>query len=145
MGGVNFVNGAAMLVETETYVPGNWKHIGLYTSVYLQPGTYQFDMSVVYANTSDIWGEVYIGSSEPIAGSEYSGDQQVIKVFNTWDCAGKVTYSGLATASGCDASANPGQFDITNAGTYYLLFRAGGASFGTFGIVTDNYSIKAVE
>ena len=55
-----------------------------------------------------LWGEVYIGASEPVAGSEYNGDQQVMKVFNAWDCADKVTYSGLATASGCDASANAG-------------------------------------
>ena len=145
MGDVNFVNGVAMLVETDTFTPGSWKHIGLYTSVFLQPGTYQFDMTVVYANASDAWGEVYIGASEPVAGTEYNGDQQVIKVFNTWDCTDRVTYSGFATASGCDGSTNPGQFQITTAGTYYLLFRSGGASYGAFGIVTDNYSIKAVE
>jgi hypothetical protein len=145
MGTVNFVNGVAMMVETGTAIPGQWKHMGIYTPVVLQPGTYQFDMTTVYANLSDSWGEVYIGASEPVAGTEYNGDQQVIKAFNTWDCADKITYSGPATASGCDGSANPGQFEITTAGTYYLLFRAGGASYGTFGIVMDNFSIKAVN
>jgi len=144
-GDVNFANGIAMLVESDTAVAGAWKHIGIYTVVNLQPGTYQFEMSVGYANIGDAWGEVYIGASEPVAGSEYNGDQQVLKVFNAWECADKVTYSGPATALGCDASATPGQFEIATAGTYYLLFRAGGASYGAYGIVTDNYSIKAVE
>lgn len=144
-GAVNFVNGVAMVVETDTALPGEWKHMGLYTAVDLQPGTYQFDMTTVFTNVSDSWGEVYIGSSEPVAGAEYNGDQQVLKVFNAWDCADKVAYSGIATAIGCDESANAGQFEITAAGTYYLLFRAGGASYGSIGIVLDNFSIKAVN
>ena len=145
MGTFNFVNGVAMLVETDTAVPGSWKHMGIYTSVDLLPGTYQFDMSVVYANLNDSWGEVYIGASQPVAGSEYNGDQQVVKVFNTWECSNRITYSGLASATGCDSSSSPGRFQITSAGTYYLLFRSGGASYGTFGIVLNDLSIKAVE
>jgi len=42
-------------------------------------------------------------------------------------------------------ATNAGQFEITAAGTYYLLFRAGGASYGSIGIVLDNFSIKAVN
>lgn len=146
MGTFNFVNGVAMLVETETAVPGSWKHMGLYTSVDLSPGTYQFDIgNIVYANLSDVWGEVYIGSTQPVDGVEYMGDQQVLKVFNTWDCSDRLTYSGLASATGCDASANPGRFEITTAGTYYLHYRSGGASYGTFGIVLNDLSLKAVE
>ena len=145
MGTFNFVNGVAMLVETSSAVPGSWKHMGVYTTVDLQPGTYQFDMNIVYANLSDAWGEVYIGTSQPVAGTEYNGDQQVLKVFNTWECSNRVTYSGLASGTGCDSSANPGQFQITSAGTYYLLFRSGGASYGTFGIVLNDLSLQAVE
>jgi len=52
---------------------------------------------------------------------------------------------GPASALGCDTFVNVGQFEIATAGTYYLLFRAGGASYGTFGIVLDNFSIKAVN
>jgi hypothetical protein len=145
MGTVNFVNGVAMMVETDTAVPGQWKHMGLYTLVNLQPGTYLFDMMTVYRNISDVWGEVFIGSAEPVAGAEYNGEQQVLKVFNSWECGDMLTYSGLASAADCDASASVGQFEITTAGNCYLLFRAGGASYGSFGIVLNNFSIKAVD
>ena len=64
---------------------------------------------------------------KPVDNSEYNGDQQVLKAYNAWDCAGIKTYSGSAIASGCDGAANPGQFEITSPGTYYLLFRTGGA------------------
>jgi len=89
--------------------------MGIYTSVELEPGTYQFDMDMTYTSINDIWGEVYIGASQPFDNSEYSGDQQVLKAYNAWDCGGIKTYSGSAIASGCDGSANPGQFEITSS------------------------------
>lgn len=141
MGDVTFTEGAAVFAETETAEEGSWKHMGLYTAVDLQPGTYQFDMDIAFAEIQDLWGEVYIGSQEPAAGAEYSGDQQVLKVFNSWECADAITYSGAAAASGCDSSATVGQFTIATAGTYYLLFRSGGASYGTSGIRIDNLSL----
>ena len=144
-GTVNFADGVAMLVETDTAVVGAWKHLGIYTAVTLQPGSYQFDMDVVYEGISDVWGEVYIGAAEPVNGADYSGDQQVLKVFNAWECGDAISYSGLATATGCDSNANPGQFDIATAGTYYLLFRSGGASYGSIGVSLDNVSIVAEE
>ncbi|MDC3275141.1 hypothetical protein OAU54_02385, partial [Flavobacteriaceae bacterium] len=53
---------------------------------------------------------------------------------NAWDCT--QTYSGSAVAFGCDDSS-PGNFQITADGTYYLLFRTGGGTFGDNGIVLD--------
>lgn len=90
-----------------------------------------------------MWGEVYIGASQPVVNEEYSGDQQVIKAYNSWDCG--VAYSGAATAAGCDSNDNPGQFEITEAGTYYLLFRSGAKTYGPSGVVLDNWTLTAIE
>ena len=135
---VTIDNGVAKFDETTNT---DWKHMGIYTVVNLEAGTYQFEMNMDYAEISDVWGEVYVGTAIPVDGSDYSGDQQVLKAFNAWDCVDIKTYSGLATESGCDTTDNPGQFEITSAGTYYILFRTGGGTYGTNGITIDNMSL----
>ena len=138
IGSVTIANGVAKFEETTS---GDWKHMGIYTAVTLEAGTYQFDMDMTYSDINDVWGEVYIGTTKPVDNSEYSGDQQVLKAYNAWDCGTIKTYSGSAIAAGCDTKANPGQFEITSPGTYYLLFRTGGAQYGSEGIVIDNWSL----
>ncbi|NMP16918.1 carbohydrate-binding protein [Thalassotalea sp. Y01] len=142
-GVVTVADGVASFTET---VAGPWtKHMGLYTTIELQPGTYQFDMDMSYENINELWGEVYIGSMQPLDHSEYNGDQQVIKAYNSWDCPDVITYTGLATESGCDLNENPGRFEITEAGTYYLLFRSGANTYGTTGVTLDNWTVKQVN
>lgn len=119
---------------------GGWIHMGLYTSVNLTAGWYQFDMDMSFDGIDSIWGEVYIGTVQPVDNTEYNGDQQVIKAYNAWDCV--QTYTGSAVAAGCDTSS-PGKFQITTDGTYYILFRTGGATFGASGITLDNWSLVA--
>ena len=145
MGSVTISDGVATFAETDSAEEGAWKHMGLYTEINLSEGNYQFDMNIEYNEINDAWGEVYIGSSAPVAGSEYNGDKQVLKVFNSWECGNMKSYAGEATAIGCDSSANPGRFSLNSGATYYLLFRSGGASYGSSGIVLDNVSIKAVN
>ncbi|MEW6997918.1 carbohydrate-binding protein [Colwelliaceae bacterium BS250] len=140
-GVVTVADGAVTFSETTS---AGWsKQMGIYTAVTLPVGTYQFDMDVTYADINELWGEVYIGSTQPVANEEYSGDQQVIKAYNSWDCG--VAYSGAATEAGCDTSETPGQFEITEAGTYYLLFRSGATTYGPTGVVLDNWTLTAVE
>lgn len=141
MGDVIIANGVATFVETETAEEGSWKHMGLYTQLTLEQGSYQFDMDIQYDDIADLWGEVYIGSSVPVPGTEYNGDQQVLKVFNSWECADVKTFAGRATQTGCDSSAAPGEFSVGQGGTYYLLVRSGGAFYGADGIVIDNLSV----
>ena len=142
-GEVNIADGVATFSET---VEGPWtKHMGLYTAVQLQPGEYQFDMHMSYADINELWGEVYIGQSMPEQNAEYSGDQQVLVAYNSWDCPDAITYTGMATQSGCDSSANPGRFEITEAGTYYLLFRSGANTYGTTGVILDDWSLKQIN
>ncbi|MEP7094853.1 MAG: PKD domain-containing protein [Flavobacterium sp.] len=140
-GSVTIADGVAKFDESST---SEWKHMGIYTPLTLQPGTYQFDMEMAYKSLNNVWGEVYIGATQPVDGSDYGGGQGaqlVIKAYNSWDCSGITTYSGLATESGCDSNALPGQFKITTAGTYYLMIRTGGQSYGPDGIVIDNVSL----
>jgi hypothetical protein len=145
LGSVTIANGVALWEETSST---DWKHMGIYQAITLTPGTYQFKMDMAYADINDVWGEVYIGSGEPVNGSDYGADQGatlVLKAYNAWDCGDIKTYTGAATDSGCDAEANPGQFVITESGTYYILFRSGGGTYGTAGIEIDNISVKTVE
>lgn len=144
--GTDSSNGFVTVAEGEANIgkidptDGGWIHMGVYTSVILTAGWYQFDMDMTYTDINDIWGEVYIGASEPVQNVEYSGDQQVIKAYNAWECGGIKTYNGKAVAAGCD-DTSPGKFEITTAGTYYLLFRSGGGNFGTSGVTLDNFSL----
>lgn len=128
---------------SETVSPTDpWKHWAIYTEVSLEPGTYQFDMNMSYTDINDVWGEVYIGATQPVENTgDYNGDQQVMRAYQAWDCPDLKTYSGSAVAGGCDPEANPGQFEITSAGTYYLLFRTGGGQWGPEGIVLDDWSL----
>lgn len=136
---VSFTDGAVTIGKIDP-TDGGWIHMGFYISVILTPGWYQFDLDMDFENINEIWGEVYIGTAEPVQNQEYFGDQQVLKAYNAWDCT--QTYAGQAVASGCDES-NPGLFQITNDGTYYLLFRSGGSNFGTDGVSLDNFSLLA--
>ena len=142
-GVVTIADGVATFSET---VAGPWtKHMGIYTAIALQPGSYQFDMDMAYADINELWGEVYIGTTEPVVNSEYSGDQQVLVAYNSWDCPDAITYDGAATAAGCDSSATPGRFEITEAGIYYLLFRSGANTYGTNNVVLDNWSVREIN
>jgi hypothetical protein len=136
---VSFANGEVTIEKVDP-TDGGWIHMGFYTEVDLTAGWYQFDMDMDFENINEIWGEMYIGANEPVQNEEYFGDQQVIKAYNAWDC--EQTYTGQAVASGCDDSF-PGLFEITNDGTYYLLFRSGGNNFGTSGVTLDNLSLVA--
>tara|TARA_A100001015_G_scaffold237492_1_gene270114 strand:- start:75 stop:1292 length:1218 start_codon:yes stop_codon:yes gene_type:complete len=141
MGSVSIANGMATFAETDTAEVGQWKHMGIYAEVELCPGTYRFDMNMMYIGITDAWGEVYLGSSEPVSGQEYNGDERVLKAFNSWECASSTTYRGYASGSGCDTASVPGRFEIAEQGLYYVLFRSGGASYGSSGIVIDDWSL----
>jgi len=142
--GTDSTNGSLAIAGGEVNIgkidptDGGWIHMGLYTAVNLTTGWYQFDMDMTFDGINEIWGEAYIGSLEPVQNSEYSGDQQVIKAYNAWDCI--QTYTGSAIAAGCD-DTNPGKFEITADGTYYLLFRSGGNNFGNSGVSLDNLTL----
>ena len=119
--------------------------MALYTMVDLQSGTYQFDMDMTFTDIQGVFGEVYIGVEQPVDGSEFNGDQRVMVAFHMSTCPDLVTYSGRATEADCEAIASPGRFQITAAGTYYLLFRSGFDAFGPNGIVLDNITLRKYQ
>ncbi|WP_156032964.1 PKD domain-containing protein [Sediminibacter sp. Hel_I_10] len=126
----------------------DWAHLAIFQSVDLVPGTYQFDMDVDYAGINQVYGEVYLGADMPVEGTptegiEYNGDFQVLKAINWWDCG--ASYEGSAVDGACDPETNPGRFEITTEGTYYLLFRCGGQTYGPEGVIIDNVSLVQVN
>ena len=57
--------------------------------------------------------------TKSIQNVDFNGDvgaEQIMVVHHTWNC-GILSYSGLATASGCGGT-DPGKFTITTAATY---------------------------
>lgn len=138
-GMVTIADGIARWTETTN---ADWKHMGIYTSITLEPGTYKYDMEVTFAGIADIWGEAYVGSNAPEAGSDYGTDQGatlIMKAYNAWECA--TEYTGLASEFDCDTSTVPGQFEISTAGLYYIVFRSGGLTYGEDGIAVDNLTL----
>jgi hypothetical protein len=138
-GSVVFADGSVKIEKIDA-TDEAWIHMGIYTILDLEAGWYQFDMDMSYAEINEIWGEVYIGATMPIQNEDYTGDLQVLKAYNSWECDDLKTYSGSAISAGCDDS-NPGKFEIISAGTYYLVFRTGGKNFGTSSITIDDLEL----
>ena len=142
--GADMVTIAGGVVTFSETINDPWQQAGIYTAVELSVGSYQFEMDITHGDDiTNVWGELYIGLTEPVDGEEYNGDQRVLKAYHFWDC-GSDAYSGAATASGCDTDNN-GRFDITEAGTYYLHFRSGGETLGSAGAVLDNWSLREIN
>lgn len=141
-GSVTIAGGVAAFSETSNT---DWKHMGIYTSVSLEAGkTYQFDMNMAFTDINQAWGEVWIGQTEPIQNDDYNADDgasSLMRAFHFWDCGSTLTYDGLASAAGCDPGTPPNQIEITTTGTYYLIFRSGGQTYGTTDVVIDNLSL----
>lgn len=118
-----------------------WKHQAAYQEMTLEAGNYTIDMMVDYASINQIWGEAYVGQTVPTAGtadadSDYS-DNLVLNFWNGWDCGD--TYSGSAVALACKGS--DGTFSIAEAGTYYLVIKSGGLTYGPNGAKIDEVTI----
>ena len=68
----------------------------------------------------------------------------MLRAYDTSSCPFASTYSGKAILTGCDSAATPGQFVISELGTYYLLFRTGANTYGTKGIILDDWTVSKV-
>ncbi len=144
-GSVTIANGVALFEETTNT---DWKHMGIYQEVTLSAGTYQLEFDLAYTDINDVWGEVWLGDVQPAANDDYNGDdgaERILIAYNAWDCGDAKTHDGAATATGCDAATTPGEVVIETAGTYYIIFRTGGGTYGTTGIEIDNFSFLKVS
>ena len=123
---------------------GNEAHIGMYQAVEVdETGDYQLDLDIAINGFEEVWFEVYVGTAEPVEGTDYGDPAVKVLSANAWDCADALKfYSGSLADAGCqnlDGSIH------LEAGTYYVAIRSGGFTFGEGGIVVDNVSMKKAE
>lgn len=106
-----------------------------------------------------------VGTTDP---NEIAALSWIEEIYNTWDCSNgirnnpDVIRTGINndgsvvkasayiekashTGSGCDTSAPSGSinFEITTAGTYYIVFKTGNweGRFGSTGVIIDNMTL----
>lgn len=134
-----------------TNVGTNGSHIMFYQQVTLTKGTtYQFDFAAKAIQTmNNSWLEVYLGSNEPVEGSDYGTGQISLGGFkwSGWEsgCSGLDLFDGTLREIGCMANS---QSDILIEGegdtTMYIGFKAGiWATACTVEFVVDSVTLVA--
>ena len=147
-GVLTIADGVATYDELIDVPSGSWgeeAHVGLNQAVTLEAGLYQMDMDITTNGIDECWFEVWVGLEAPVEFAEYNQDNSATKVlsFNAWDCGetNKV-YSGPMAVASCQDTDGSISLD---AGTYYIVIRSGGFTFGEGGIVIDNVSMVKVD
>lgn len=145
-GVLTIANGVATWDEAIDVASGTWgseAHMGLVQTVEVEAGTYQFDLDITIGAFNEVWFEVWVGADAPVEGADYSAPATRVLSANAWDCNDtQSNYSGSLAANSC----NDTDGSITlEAGTYYIVIRSGGFTFGEGGIVVDNVSMLASE
>lgn len=124
---------------------GSEPHVGMNQAVTVEAGQYQFDLDITTNGLNEVWFEVWVGTGEPVAEQDYNEDNGATKVlsFNSWECAeNNNVYSGPMAAVSCQGTDGGITLD---AGTYYVVIRSGGITFGDDGIVIDNVTMVKVD
>lgn len=135
-GGVDvaFQDGAA------TWTGGGFGHVGIYRAMEVEANQeYQINMDVVGSGLTDCWFEVYVGTTVPMAGVDYT-DGGIRLGLNTWDGCGSDPFDAQFTAISCVGGG--GTFEFSAATTTYLVIRGGGADYGETGVTVDNISVR---
>ncbi len=122
---------------------GNVANMGMYQKIVVDAaGDYQFDLDIAINGFQEVWFEVYVGSIQPVEGSDYGAPATMVLTANAWDCnATQGTYSGSLAANSCKGTN--GKISLA-AGTYYVVIKCGGFTFGNGGIVVDNVSMTKI-
>lgn len=142
-GTLTIANGVAVFNAGLQGAWGSEPHIGINQPVTVEAGNYQLNLDITTNGIDEVWFEVWVGATEPIAESDYNEDNGATKVlsFNSWDCGdNNNNYSGPMA----DVSCQDTDGTITlEAGTYYVVIRSGGITFGADGIVIDNVTMMS--
>jgi hypothetical protein len=97
------------------------------------------------AGATNSWIEVYIGTSAPVQGNDYSDTK--VNSLNTWSGCGGSAFNGNISDIGCSGTlvGAGGKIKFVADGTVYVLLKAGssGGTLGTGGITVSN--IKLTE
>lgn len=126
-----------------TAAGGNGGHAGVYQPIEVKANrNYKIDMTVAGNGATDTWFEVYVGTTVPVQGSDYTNGGNRMGL-NTWTGCGKTPFNGLLSAIKCSGSGNIVKFSTT--GTVYLVIRSGGANLGTGGIKISNIDFRRVD
>jgi hypothetical protein len=102
-------------------------------------------MDITTNGLNEVWFELWVGPQEPVDGAEYNQDNGATRVlsFNAWDCgATNNVYSGSMAENSCHGL--DGTMELTE-GTFYVVIRSGGFTFGEGGIIIDNVKMIKVN
>jgi PKD repeat protein len=122
---------------------GSEAHIGMYQVVEAEAGEYQLDLNIAINEFDEVWFEVWVGTTQPTAGTDYGAPAVLVLSANAWDCKdAQANYSGSLADNSCNDTN--GRITLTE-GTYYVVIRSGGFTFGEGGIVVDNVSMTKVD
>jgi hypothetical protein len=125
---------------------GNWGHAAIYQPIQVQANKkYKFGMVVSGAGATDVWFEVYFGTTAPVQGVDYTAGGNRIGL-NTWGGCGNAAFNGNLATIGCSGSlvGKNGEVTFTQSGTVYLVIKTGGANLGTSGISIDNVELRGM-
>ncbi|PLB17599.1 MAG: hypothetical protein TRG1_3558 [Flavobacteriaceae bacterium FS1-H7996/R] len=144
---LTIADGVAIWDEAIDVPSGYWgdeAHMGMYQKIEVsEAGDYQLDLDITINGFDEVWFEVYVGTTEPIAGADYGDPAVKVLAANAWDCGDtQKFYSGSLAETGCQDL--DGSISLT-AGTYYVVIRSGGFTFGEGGIVVDNVSMDKIN
>lgn len=145
---ITIADGVAVFDEIIDVPSGDWgneAHVGMNQAVTLEAGSYQMDLDITTNGIDECWFEVWVGLDEPIDEADYNENYNATKAlsFNAWDCADNKVYSGSMAAASCQDT--DGSITIDAAGTYYVVIRSGGFTFGEGGIIIDNVSMVKLD
>ncbi|MES1249931.1 MAG: hypothetical protein ABUL46_04560, partial [Chitinophaga rupis] len=118
----------------------------IYQAVQVKAGVqYTFSANMQGAGATNSWIEVYLGTSAPVQGNDYSDTK--INSLNTWSGCGGSAFNGNISDIGCSGTlvGAGGKIKFAADGTVYVLLKAGssGGTLGTGGITVSN--IKLTE
>jgi len=144
---LTITNGKATFNEAIDVPSGDWDNVAnmaMYQKIVVdEAGDYQFDLDISINGFQEVWFEVYVGSTKPVDGSDYGAPATMVLTANAWDCnATQGTYSGSLAANSCKGTN--GKISLA-AGTYYVVIKCGGFTFGNGGIVVDNVSMTKIN
>ena len=131
---VEFKNGTAV------WTGGGFGHVGIYQQVSLEANTtYQVDMDIVGDGLTDSWFEVYVGTTAPMDGVDYT-DGGMRLGLKTWDGCGADPFDSSFSSISCKGD---GIIEFPSDLDAYLVIRGGGADYGG-GLTIDNISVRSL-
>ncbi len=142
---LTIADGVAIFDDIEQGSWGSEGHVGMNQTITIEGGNYQLDLDITTNGINEFWFEVWVGTGEPVEFEDYNEANGATKAlsFNSWDCGeANNTYSGPMAAVSCQDTDGSVTLD---AGTYYVVIRAGGITWGEGGVIIDNVSMYKLD